>query len=289
MTFPLGSLQADGPAPSLETPPRKSRKSAQAAAAAAAAPERASTPSLPHPWGLVATGIAWVLVVLAFATHNPHDPAFSTSGLGPEVANKAGAFGAWLSDLSLFLVGLSAWWLPLIGARLWLGSLARLLRALRGEAVDARQAWTLLAYGHRGLPWWRVGVGTLVLLCASSALEWSRLYHWEHLVPGGHAGGVVGVSLGTFSGQLLGFTGSGLIWIAALLFGLSWAFGFSWARVAERLGSWLTMQREHRLERRERAEDLFAWASRPCASAKRRSRWTARNRWTTFRWSSSHR
>ena len=79
------------------------------------------------------------------------------------------------------------------------------------------------------------GSGWLLLLAGSTALEWSRLYRFEAHLPG-HAGGVLGYTLGPASMRWLGFTGSGLLWIVALLAGMSLALRFSWLHLAERIG-----------------------------------------------------
>ncbi|GAP33623.1 cell division protein FtsK [Piscinibacter sakaiensis] len=195
---------------------------------------------------LLAGGLGCLLAVIALLSHDPNDAAFSTSGsrlVGTH--NKAGALGAWASDLGLFLFGFSVWWLPLVGLRAWLGALARAMRGAAGAvAVEARR------------PGWMLGVGLLLLLAASTSLEWTRLYRWEALLPGGHAGGVLGQVLGTASQRGLGFVGSTVLWIALGLAGASLAFGFSWWRLAERIGSAVDGLRLRRAERRERAEDL---------------------------------
>nr|WP_246099434.1 DNA translocase FtsK [Methylibium rhizosphaerae] len=198
---------------------------------------------------VVLGGVGWLLAALAFVTHSGSDAAFSTSGLGPEIHNKAGVLGAWLSDLAFFLLGYSAWWLLALGARGWLGALARLLRA------DApHEPASNLGTSHR--PVWVFWLGMALLLVSSTSLEWSRLYQWEAAVPGGHAGGVLGYTLGPLSQRLLGFVGSGVFWIATLVVGLSLAFRFSWVAVAERLGGAIEGLRERRQERIERAEDI---------------------------------
>ena len=186
----------------------------------------------------------WLLAVLALATHNPNNAAFSTSGLPSAPLNKAGLAGAWFSDLAYFVFGYSVWWAVLVALRAWLSAFASVLRSESGGA--GRPALP------RGLFW----VGLLLLLAASSSLEWTRLYQWESRVAGGHAGGALGFSLGTLSMQLLGFAGSGVLWIAALVAGASLAFRFSWLRVAENIGAWIEARRERRVERIERAEDL---------------------------------
>jgi len=187
--------------------------------------------------------VLWLLALLALATHNAADPAFSTSGATTLVHNRAGTAGAWFADLALFGFGYSAWWALAVALRAWLSALARLLRSDASAQADvpAPSRW----------PFW---IGVALLLASSCALEWTRLYQWELRLPG-HAGGVLGYTLGPLSVKLLGFAGSGVLWIATLLGGLSLAFRFSWLAVAERIGARLEGVREQRFERIERAED----------------------------------
>ena len=172
-------------------------------------------------------GVLCLLAFIALLTYSATDPAFSTSGSRFEaVHNKAGAIGAWVSDLGLFLFGYSVWWLLLVGVRTWLGALARLMRASHQPAVSAAPPLR-----------WAFWIGLVLLLCASSALEWTRLYQWESHLPGGQAGGVLGQVLGSLSQRGLGFAGSGVLWIAVGVAGLAMAFRFSWWRLAERVGA----------------------------------------------------
>jgi S-DNA-T family DNA segregation ATPase FtsK/SpoIIIE len=129
-----------------------------------------------------------------------------------------------------------------VGLRAWLGGLARVLRG-EADAPPARPRW---------LFW----LGVALLLAASTSLEWTRMYQWEARLPGAHAGGVLGYTLGPLSMKLLGFAGSGVLWIAALVAGLAMAFRFSWVGVAEGIGAWFDQLRERRVERIERAEDI---------------------------------
>jgi S-DNA-T family DNA segregation ATPase FtsK/SpoIIIE len=227
MSFPLGSLGAQG-APESGAVVAGTRWQLQL--------------------GVIFGGVLWLLALLALSTHTAGDPAWSTSGLGPGIGNRVGVVGAWFSDLALFLFGYSAWWLLLVSGRIWLGSLARLLRQSEtpqptGDGVDGRPAW---------LFW----VGLALLMAASCSLEWTRLYQWESGLPGGQAGGVLGTALGGISLRMLGFTGSGVLWIAALVVGSSLALHFSWAAAADHLGGLLDGLREKRQERIDRAEDI---------------------------------
>jgi S-DNA-T family DNA segregation ATPase FtsK/SpoIIIE len=242
MTFPLGSLRGEGAATTAATAASYPRDGA-----------RATVPS-PHSPGLIRAqfrllvgAVLMLLALLALATHSSLDPAFSTSGSGGQVANKAGIVGAWFSDCAFFLFGYSFWWVLVIGARAWLGALARVLRS---ESHLAPQP------PAEQVPAWAAWLGLALLLAASASLEWTRLYQWEGRVAGGHAGGVLGYVLGTTSMKLLGFAGSGVFWIAALVAGISLSLRFSWLRLAERIGESIESLRTRRVERIDRAEDM---------------------------------
>jgi len=235
MSFPLGSLLRDD---EVGTPDKVYKR--QSKKAAAPPPPRHNP--LRTPVWLLLSGAVWCLVVVALLSHDRADAAFSISGQQAMYGNRMGAVGAWVADLLLFSFGFSAWWLVLVGLRSWLSHLADLLRADAPPIPGTRRPLLL----------WVLGL--VVLLCASSALEWTRLYSWEARLPG-HAGGVLGYSLGPWSMRVLGFAGSGVIWIALALLGAGLALKFSWAHLAEQLGARLDHWRERRLERREKAED----------------------------------
>ncbi|MCV2352171.1 DNA translocase FtsK [Paucibacter sp. Y2R2-4] len=237
MSFPLASLlRGDQPGASDKVYKRQGKK--------AAAPPPAKPNPLRTPLWLLLSGLLWCLVVLALISHDRSDAAFSISGGRDMYANRFGAVGAWISDLLLFTFGYSAWWLLLIGLRSWLSSLAGLLRA------DAEQAPATNSARSTALCF----LGVILLMCASCSLEWSRLYLWEPRLPG-HAGGVLGYSLGPWGMRAFGFAGSGVVSIVLALVGAALALNFSWLKLAEQLGSRIDRLREQRLERREIAED----------------------------------
>ena len=192
---------------------------------------------------------AWTAIAIALASHRAGDPGFTTSGEGGPVLNLLGRPGAWLSDVMLAALGASVFWLPLVGLLQALRSLARSSHAIEAGAgaPDAAPSprWPRL----------RFWAGLVLLLCASTALEWTRLYTYEARVPGGHSGGVLGYVLGPLSMHYLGFLGSGVLWIAALTLGMSGALRFSWVAAADGIGGWIEGRREHRAVQRERAED----------------------------------
>ena len=202
--------------------------------------------------GLVGGLVALAFWLLALLSYSPLDPAWSTSGSGAELHNRAGTVGALLADAGYYLFGFSVWWLFAAAARLWLAGLANWLRQDNNREAPAIHAsrWHRHLAGRAGF-WF----GLVVLLCASCVLEWSRLYSFEARLPG-HSGGVLGALLGPVGIRWLGFTGSGLLAIVAGVAGSSLAFRFSWGNVAERLGASLYAWIESSRKKREVVQDI---------------------------------
>jgi S-DNA-T family DNA segregation ATPase FtsK/SpoIIIE len=195
-----------------------------------------------HEAALVIGGAALVFWLLALVSYSAQDAAFSTSGTGLPPANWGGRFGAWLADGSYFLLGFSTWWCFAVGVRAWLATLARWMRG--DDQPPPGRA--------RKIAFW---TGLAVLLCASTALEWSRLYRFEARLPD-HAGGALGWITGPAAVQWLGFTGSGLVAVALVTLCAALVFRFSWAHVAERIGSRIESLVQARREKREIEEDV---------------------------------
>ncbi|QPN32397.1 DNA translocase FtsK [Diaphorobacter sp. JS3051] len=198
-----------------------------------------------HEIGLVLGLLGLVFWLLALVSYSAQDAAWSTSGAGngQPLSNWVGRLGAWLADGSYFVLGFSVWWCVAAGVRAWFASLARWMR---GDG----------AAGHA--PWQRRGVfwgGLALLLCASTALEWSRLYRFEALLPG-HAGGMLGYMTGPLAVRWLGFTGSGLAGVVVVVLGAALVFRFSWGHLAERLGGRIDALVQRGRARREKAKDV---------------------------------
>jgi len=189
--------------------------------------------------------------LLALLTHSPQDPAWSTSGIGMGVHNFGGRFGAWLSDLSFFLLGYSVWWCFAAGLVSWLAALANRLR--EDSDSDADAVTDAHSWRNTRFAFW---AGLALLLISSVGLEWTRMYRFEANLPGHISGGGLGYLVGPFSLQWLGFNGSGLIFIVFGVVGASWVFRFSWSQTAEKLGALIDGWIEAWRERREREQDL---------------------------------
>ncbi|RTL29773.1 MAG: DNA translocase FtsK [Burkholderiales bacterium] len=264
MTFPLGSLRSEGAAPVKGSD--RSRADASANVRVSGRLHRVQSAPVMEPavpventlrfqGGLLLGSVLWVLALLAMLSHNRLDPAFTTSGQHLEPSNWVGHAGAYGSDLAQFLFGQSAWWLLLVGFRVLLGALARWLRRDSAVSVTIGANPAPVEPASPFAPW-RFWLGLVLLMSASCALEWTRLYRHELSLAGEHAGGVLGLVLGQWSSKWLGFNGSGVLWIALLVAATSMALKFSWLDLAERIGSLVDRLRETRETKREVAQDI---------------------------------
>ncbi len=171
-------------------------------------------------WLALAAAAAFLALILF--TYRAADPGWSHAATDPTIANAGGAFGAWLSDVLLYLLGLSAWWL-VVGC---LAAVYWLYRSIETPAgTDRRPALIAVA-------------GLLLLLAASSGLESQRLHSLRGMVqlpylPGGMLGEVFSDAL--FA--VLGFTGGTLALLAMAAIGLSLLTGLSWLNLAEGIGA----------------------------------------------------
>ncbi|ADU35602.1 DNA translocase FtsK [Variovorax paradoxus] len=221
----------------------------QSSSAADGQPVRVRAMRFAHEITLIAGFAALLFWLLAMLSFTPSDAAWSTSGTGGEIKNWGGRIGAWLADGSYYAAGYSVWWCLAAGLRAWLSSLANWLRG--GEAAPAEQP-PRGRFNRSRLAFW---FGLILLLCASTMLEWSRLYRLESHLPGS-GGGALGYLVGPASVRWMGFTGSALVAIAGGVIGSALVFRFSWSLIAERIGARAYSLFESRREKREMAADI---------------------------------
>ncbi len=218
----------------------------------AAAPARSGRSRLA---GEVLLFISLVLLaywLLALLSHTLLDPAWSTSGDGGPVRNRGGQLGAWIADASYYLFGFSVWWCFAAAVRSWLAALARWLRGPELVDESAPRPSRLARFVASRWSFW---IGLVLLMLASTAIEWSRFYSLEPHLPG-HAGGVLGYWIGPLAARWLGVTGSALLAIGLWVLAVALVFRFSWGHVAERIGAGVQDFIASRRARRELAQDL---------------------------------
>ena len=182
---------------------------------------------------LVLGGIA-VYLGMILGGYNRADPGWSRVSVVDKVANPGGRFGAWLSDVLLYLFGLSAWW--------WVAFLLFLViagyRRLNGERANDRR------------PFFIAAAGFLLLLVASCGLEALRFHSIKASLPLA-PGGMLGFEVGASAARFLGFTGGTMILLGLMGVGFSLFTGLSWLSILERLGHGL----EHALFASQRTWD----------------------------------
>jgi S-DNA-T family DNA segregation ATPase FtsK/SpoIIIE len=189
-----------------------------------------------------------LLLLLSLATWHASDPSLNTASgeTGPHaVHNWIGLFGAWLSDLLLQSIGITAFFIPL-----WVGGLG----------------WTWMHSRPGGSPWLR-WTGTLIALVFLPAvfglLPWQ--WRWLHLLP------VEGVAGRLVSALLVGYINIQGAWLVAGILaatGLYFASAVSFWAIKESIEErWIHVQawhdrwrnwREERAERRAELESLKA-------------------------------
>ena len=130
--------------------------------------------------------------------------------------NAGGAFGAWLSDLLLYVFGLSAYW--------W-----------------AALCVYVVVWGYRRLEPSRLALalaGFALLLASSSSLERLRLHSLGAELPFA-PGGLFGDAVAEALSRALGFTGATLLLLTVAAIGFSLFIGVSWLTIFERVGALL--------------------------------------------------
>ncbi|MBE0612738.1 MAG: DNA translocase FtsK 4TM domain-containing protein [Burkholderiales bacterium] len=189
-------------------------------------------------FALLALALYLLLILLTFDKSDPgwfHSTAEATS------RNAGGRAGAWLSELLLYLFGVSAYWLVALLAYIVIAG----YRRLDGSSLlDKRSLLVALA-------------GFALLIAASSGVEALRFYTLKAtlpLAPGGMLGAVISASLAA----TMGFTGATLILLTLFAIGASLFTGVSWLTVIEVIGAALELTYDFVLNSWQRRQDRKA-------------------------------
>ena len=172
--------------------------------------------------GLLLSSGVLAYLTLVLGTYDPLDPAWSRQSALEDASNAGGVVGAHISDVLLYLFGISAWWIVLAGTLL-------VVRAYRHTArrITENPKVVLL-----------VTTGLALLVFSSAAFEGLRLYSAHFELPG-KPGGIVGGEIALISSSAFGFIGSTLMLLILMAVGISLVSGISWITISEKLGYWL--------------------------------------------------
>ncbi|MEK7360642.1 MAG: DNA translocase FtsK 4TM domain-containing protein, partial [Pseudomonadota bacterium] len=209
---------------------------------------RTDTPPLPGKIAALLRESKWfallalaLYLLLILVTFDKSDPGWFHSTAAAVARNAGGRAGAWLSELLLYLFGVSAYWLVALFAYMVITGYRRLDGS---RLLDRRPLIIALA-------------GFAVLIAASSGLETLRFYTLKAalpLAPGGMLGAVVSSNLAaTFA-----FTGATLILLTLFAIGLSLFTGVSWLSAIELTGAALESAYAFVLQTWQRRQDRKA-------------------------------
>jgi S-DNA-T family DNA segregation ATPase FtsK/SpoIIIE len=182
-------------------------------------------------------------LLLVLATFDKADPGWFHSTAAATVKNAGGRAGAWLSELLLYLFGVSAYWLVALLIYIVVAG----YRRLNGSSLlDKRPLIIALA-------------GFSVLISASCGLEALRFYTLKAALPLA-PGGIMGKAVAELLPGAFGFTGATLILLTLVAIGASLFTGVSWLRVIELTGAALESLYMFALQSWQRREDRKAGA-----------------------------
>ncbi len=183
---------------------------------------RASEPAPRRLWResailLVVPVLLYLLACLV--SYSPSDPGWSHAGsLTGGIQNFGGRIGAWIADLTLYLLGISAYALPVV-----LGFLSWNILVVREEEIDSPVTPALRLLGF------------VAFLISGAGLGYLHARGWGMDLPAG-SGGILGQLVGANLQRGFGFLGSGLFLVALFLVAVTLATGLSWFWVMDRIG-----------------------------------------------------
>jgi S-DNA-T family DNA segregation ATPase FtsK/SpoIIIE len=193
-------------------------------------------------FGKLMTEIKWFLslaaciaLLLILVSYQQQDPSWSNNS-GGEIKNIGGKAGAYISDLMLYVFGVSAyWWVVLFARRVTQGWTKIANPEWLQEEQEKSQTQDQKNHQDAIVVRW---LGFLMTLLSSVTLESIRLHSLTVSLPN-HPGGVLGEMIGDPLQGLLGFTGSTLFLLFIFFSGLSLFLHFSWLSFSEKMGRFL--------------------------------------------------
>jgi S-DNA-T family DNA segregation ATPase FtsK/SpoIIIE len=163
---------------------------------------------------LVAIGIVYLTALLTYSVHE--NPWSGDVTLDNSTTNLAGVFGAYLSDISLSIFGLSAYIVPI--SFIWLGW------RIHKNAQQNKSSKIIIFFR----------ILALIILIAFSSAFFTQ--NFPNVAP---AGGYLGISMHEYFGVLFG-EASLIIYLVIMMIGFSIVTTISWANIFSSIGSFLS-------------------------------------------------
>ena len=163
---------------------------------------------------------ACLYLMFALLSYSPEDPGWSATGSTDYTSNAGGPAGAWLADVFFSLVGYTAYLFPLmLAARSWI--------LFQHRHDETSFDWVTFAIRTLGL--------VLVMISATALLAMNDLGNSS--LPQG-LGGILGQAVGNSFTDAFSVTGSRLILVSVLLFGMTVFTDLSWIKLMDDTGFW---------------------------------------------------
>lgn len=171
---------------------------------------------------LIAIALA-VFLFISLVSYHVNDPGWSSTGYGTKVANWGGRVGAWCADVCLSLLGVVAYLFPLLIILTSVLGLKEEMQFYSRASKGASREWL-----YQLLGWF-------LLIPSTAALVSFYIKMAAHLPA--HSGGIVGDLLSRGLSTLFNRSGSTLLLLTALLFGVTLVTGLSWLGLVDFLGA----------------------------------------------------
>lgn len=157
-----------------------------------------------------------VFLFMALLTHHPDDPGFVTTGNHTLVKNYGGKAGAWSSDVLLYFFGYVAYLFPLL-----IAYRASIIFKYRRQSKGFH--WPMFTIRLIGFVLTLLGATGLLSLYAVAGLD-------------DPSGGIIGQEFSQWMLFSFNLSGSTLLLVSMLLFGLTIFTGISWLGLMDRTG-----------------------------------------------------
>ncbi len=170
----------------------------------------------------IVLGFSAIIALLALMSFNVNDPGWSHTGEGTQVHNNVGRAGAWFADVALYNFGYMAYLIPLmLGVGAWV-------------LISEKQP---MPVGYRPFAFVRV-IGIVLMLVTASGLADLHFSVPEGALPRQtFGGGILGAMTAWRLVSFLNPLGTTLLLLALFIGSLTLAFGTSWIKIIESMGS----------------------------------------------------